>query len=158
MQGFVRSRIEAVSSAFNTAYQICQIGRGRLEPAPDVCSVRRVFLTEACFEIALLAGYDDERHHENRQEQSDQNPSIVDTERDSRLKQREREIDGVTTEMVRPDLDDSRSGLISGHRRTRRAECPDRPHEKRDRKNRDRRPEEPCQVRDESDRPGKMHY
>jgi hypothetical protein len=34
-----------------------------LQPAPDACLVPRVLLTEARFEIALLARYDDERHH-----------------------------------------------------------------------------------------------
>ena len=31
-----------------------------LQPAPDACLVPRVLLTEARFEIALLARYDDE--------------------------------------------------------------------------------------------------
>jgi len=42
-----------------------------LQPAPDACLVPLVFVAEARFEVALLARYDDERHHKNRWEQRD---------------------------------------------------------------------------------------
>src|SRR5215469_18266751 len=90
-----------------------------LQPAPDACLVPLVFVAEARFEVALLARYDDERHHKTRWEQRDQKPGVVDPERESSLKQREREIGGVATEAVRPGLDDRGSGSIPGHRRAR---------------------------------------
>jgi len=129
-----------------------------LQPAPDACLVPPVFVAEACFEVALLARYDDERHHGNRWEQRDQDPGVVDRERDSSLKQREREIDGVATEAVRPGLDDGGSGSIPGHRRARCVECSDRPDEKRSGKNRYQRPERHRQAGNEWERPNKMQH
>src|SRR5215469_11669597 len=74
------------------------------QPAPDARLVPLVFVAEARFEVALLARYDDERHRKTRWEQRDQKPGVVDPERESSLKQREREIGGVATEAVRPTL------------------------------------------------------
>jgi len=129
-----------------------------LQPAPDACLVPLVFGAEARFEVALLARYDDERHNKNRREQRDQEPGVVDPERESSLKQREREIDGVATEAVRPGLGDGGGGSITGHRRARCVECSDRPDEKRSGKNRYQRPERHRQAGNEWDRPGKMQH
>ena len=82
--------------------------------------------------------------------------SSLDRERPPGPKQREREIDGVATEAVRPDLDDSCCGSIPRHRRGRRVECSDRPDEKRGGKNRDHDAEQHCQSGNGWDRSSKM--
>ena len=98
---------------------VLRAGIFSLQPTPNACPVLRVFLTKAVFEIALFARDDHERHQQNRWEQRDQDPGVVEQERDSNLKKRKREINGVATEPVRSELDDGSRGLVSWHRRAR---------------------------------------
>src|SRR5262245_60501323 len=128
----------------------------RLEPPTDRSLVWHVRRGKSCFEVTLFAGDDHEPHERNGWNERNQRGETVDPKRETELKKREGEIDGVPAEAVGPRADDRCGGAVAwdgGASCPQGANCGD---EKGDCKDRDygahwradRRGDEPCRPKE----------
>src|SRR4030088_390334 len=95
----------------------------RLEPPTDRSLVWQVVRGKSCFEVTLFPGDDHEPHKRNGWNERNQQGETVDPKRETELKKRECEIDGVPAEAV-GSLADDRCGRAVA--RDGRVSCPQR--------------------------------
>ena len=86
----------------------------RLEPPTDRSLVWQVLRGKSCFEVTLFPGDDHEPHERNGWNERNQQGETVDPERETELKKREGEIDGVPAEAVGPRANDRCGGAVAG--------------------------------------------
>src|SRR5439155_16513062 len=127
----------------------------RLEPPTDRSLVWQVLRGKSRFEVTLFPGDDHEPHERNGWNERNQQGETVDPKRETELKKREGEIDGIPAEAVGPRTDDRCRGAVAWDGR---ASCPEganRGDEKRDGQDRndgahrraDRRRDERCRPK-----------
>lgn len=89
----------------------------RLKPPAHGRFVGQVLGGKSCLEIALLSGYDHERHKCDRGDEGNDKPEATDPQRESKLEQGEGEVDGIAAEAIGACSDDRRGGSVAGDRR-----------------------------------------
>src|SRR6266508_5999939 len=105
---------------------------GSLQPAPHRSLIGYVVRREVGLQVVLLARDDHQRHQRQRWNEADEEPETVGPACDSKLEQRERQIDGIAAEAIGPRTHDRGGGTIARNRRTSGPKRAHSPEEQRD--------------------------
>jgi hypothetical protein len=98
---------------------------GRLQPATHRRLVVQVLCTEFPLQVLLFSQYDNIVDKGHGADERGQQPHAVDPDRDTKLEQRERQIDRIATATIGARAHDRGGGTIARHGR---ASGPKRPH------------------------------